>query len=318
MSALMHEALEIGQFVTRGGDPVAIILRTKPFYNGRARAVTVRTELGEELVIKVWDADVPESGPASFLDCSVKEWAGSTELQAQGARALSEEEAAEYPWIDQFLPFSRARQEDQEADIEEASSIVRETVAMFEDGRDFPGVDFTKVAHVLITEWEELQRANRTAPAARGHHHAFPGGLAFHTLSMLKLSKTLSAFYADRYGNKVRELDMSVVTLAILCHDSLKPLEYKPTEGWQYGQEFSPFGKEIGHLVGSAMGVVQVLSRLGADVVEDARARNLVHCILAHHGKLEWGSPVTPQTPEAQFVHHLDYMDSQFDKFMRT
>lgn len=139
------------------------------------------------------------------------------------------------------------------------------------------------------------------APAARGMHHAFVGGLMEHTLSMAKLSLLL----ADHYPYVNRDLLLA----GVLLHDAGKALEYEISNGIS----FSDDGRLVGHIVR----VVAMVERAAArrDDIDDGDLRQLVHLLVSHHGTLEWGSPVVPKTLEAVLLHQIDLLDSRVQGF---
>lgn len=147
----------------------------------------------------------------------------------------------------------------------------------------------------LLGHGASARVAFREAPAAKKLHHACRGGLLEHTLSVARLAEAACAAHAEL------NRDM-VVTLAVL-HDLGKLRAYDPTTF-----ELTDEGALWGHLYISASMVEAALaSMVGFD--PQLRLR-IVHGILAHHGKLEHGSPVLPMTPEAMAVHHADAMDA--------
>lgn len=141
------------------------------------------------------------------------------------------------------------------------------------------------------------------APAARGHHHARPGGLLEHTWSMFQLADELINHYDYLYGNCA--IDRGVLIAAVVLHDLGKLVEMSGP----YASEYTTEGRLIGHIVIGA----EMVDRFAPPELSEERKRNLKHCILSHHGKLEWGSPVVPQTPEAILLHQIDMLDSRMD-----
>jgi 3'-5' exoribonuclease len=139
------------------------------------------------------------------------------------------------------------------------------------------------------------------APAARGMHHAFVGGLLEHTLSMARLSLIL----ADHYPYVNRDLLLA----GALLHDAGKALEYEIANGIS----FSDDGRLVGHIVR----VVAMVERAAAErpEIDEEQLRQLVHLLVSHHGTLEWGSPVVPKTLEAILLHQIDLLDSRVQGF---
>lgn len=139
------------------------------------------------------------------------------------------------------------------------------------------------------------------APAARGMHHAYLGGLLEHTLSMTKLALFLSQHYD--YVNK------DLLMAATLLHDMGKAIEYSVDTTF----DFSEDGRLIGHII-RAIVMIETAAR-EMDFPEE-KLRHLVHLVASHHGKLEWGSPVQPKTVEAVLLHQIDLLDSRMQGFM--
>ncbi len=134
-------------------------------------------------------------------------------------------------------------------------------------------------------------------PAATSVHHAFPGGLVTHTYQMLRMLEGL--FPVLPYPIKVERC-----ILAILFHDFGKRQEYN-REGTPQEDMFL-----MGHIFLSAHNLYNYLLAEGVDETEIKR---IVHCVLAHHGQKEYGSPVTPCTQEAIIVSMVDDLSAKTD-----
>ena len=106
-------------------------------------------------------------------------------------------------------------------------------------------------------------------------------------------------------GYKYLNKDLLLTGAAL--HDIGKLFEYNQNETGLL-KEQSVDGALVAHLVRGAMLVEQYGRALGCDA---AVTELLVHMILAHHGKPEFGSPVTPRTPEAMVLHMIDDMDAK-------
>lgn len=139
-------------------------------------------------------------------------------------------------------------------------------------------------------------------PAATSMHHAFPGGLINHTHQLLAM---LDGIYPTLpYPVKIERC-----ILAILFHDYGKLYEYK-VQGETTEDMFL-----LGHIYIGAHKLHTELEKQGIDAEETKR---IIHCILAHHGKFEFGSPVLPCTPEAMLVNHLDEISAKADNMEHT
>jgi 3'-5' exoribonuclease len=141
--------------------------------------------------------------------------------------------------------------------------------------------------------------AFKISPAATGFHHAFRGGLLEHTYQMLEMAEQMFKL-PYFHGN----LNKDLVMFGVIFHDMGKIYEYDPNPGFKR----TLIGITVGHIVLVDRIIQKSCDRLGiAPVIAD----QLSHMVLSHHGVLEWGSPVTPKTPEAIFLHYLDNMNAK-------
>lgn len=137
--------------------------------------------------------------------------------------------------------------------------------------------------------------------AAKSIHHGFIGGLLEHTLSVAKIC----AYIGDNYSVINKDL---LVTAAIF-HDIGKTDELSAFPENDYTDE----GQLIGHIV---MGAFMIGDKIKE--IEDfpvTLENELKHCILAHHGELEYGSPKKPSLIEAVALAHADNMDAKLQTF---
>ena len=135
--------------------------------------------------------------------------------------------------------------------------------------------------------------------AAKSVHHGFVGGLLEHTLSVTKNC----VFFAQMYPMLNRDL---LVTAAIF-HDIGKLNELSPFPQNDYTDE----GQLLGHI---AMGMEIVGMRIRMiDGFPGKLANELKHCILAHHGELEFGSPKQPALIEAMALNFADNTDAKLE-----
>ncbi|MFH1084421.1 MAG: HD domain-containing protein [Chloroflexota bacterium] len=150
------------------------------------------------------------------------------------------------------------------------------------------------VAEVL--DEPAMRAAFLRAPAAKYNHHACVGGLLEHTLDVVRLVTAACEIYP--------EADRDLAVTAALLHDVGKVPSYDPLTF-----ALTAPGILLTHLYLSAVLVEQALQTIpGFD--GELRMR-LLHAILAHHGKLEHGSPVVPMTLEAMIVHNADNTDGE-------
>ena len=150
----------------------------------------------------------------------------------------------------------------------------------------------------------EVWDAFRTAPAAKGIHHAYVGGLLEHCLSMAKLADFLAAHYPG--------VDRSLLLAGVLLHDIGKVKELQSGMGLI---EYTDEGRLKGHLViGSEL--VAAEARALKDF-PDGLLVELQHLILSHHGRQEFGSPTVPMTVEALLLSQIDDMDAKMNLIER-
>lgn len=145
--------------------------------------------------------------------------------------------------------------------------------------------------------------AYKRAPAASSMHHARIGGLLEHVSSVVRLAIMVSSHYDD--------IDHDLLVSGVLLHDLGKIRELTAGPSFEYTDE----GRLLGHL---AIGSAWVGRR--CDEINGFPPRLkalLLHMILSHHGKLEFGSPQVPQFPEALALHFIDDLDSKLEA-MRT
>ena len=147
------------------------------------------------------------------------------------------------------------------------------------------------------------------APASLSHHHAYTGGLAVHTLEVLRYLNPWTA---------AMKVNVDVLITAAVWHDYMKVREYvpfvpkgfaipTPQPDWMHNPD--GFGLKIGHISAGATAFNKSADKYG--LRHDLRDA-VVHCILAHHGRREWGSPVEPQTVEALLLHQADLLSARF------
>jgi 3'-5' exoribonuclease len=169
------------------------------------------------------------------------------------------------------------------------------------------------LGEAFLNEWGD--RFRRTA-AARNYHHARRGGLVEHTAQMMRVAIQIAPLYP--------QLNPDLLLAGILFHDSGKLWEnHLPETGFTMG--YDERGELMGHisigleLVNSLWRNLQSQENAIAwkDLVpasEDVRL-HLLHLIGAHHGEPQFGSPVSPKTPEAMALNYIDNLDARLEMF---
>ena len=137
----------------------------------------------------------------------------------------------------------------------------------------------------------------RAHSAAKSVHHGFSGGLLEHTLSVVKFCEYMPGAYPI--------LNKDLLITAAICHDigKIKELSAFPEN------DYTDDGQLLGHIV------------IGVEMISDAvrnipdfpekLASELKHCIIAHHGELEYGSPKKPALAEALALNFADCADAK-------
>ena len=147
-----------------------------------------------------------------------------------------------------------------------------------------------------------LAQAYREAPAAKQLHHAWLGGLLEHVVSLLTL--------ADRIAPHYPILHRDLLLTGVVLHDIGKVHELT----WEIGFEYSVEGVLLGHI---QMGMALVEKAIDRLPDFPPRLKTLVlHLILSHHGKLEFGSPKLPMIPEALVLNFIDDLDAKMQAMM--
>ena len=133
--------------------------------------------------------------------------------------------------------------------------------------------------------------------AAKTVHHGFAGGLLEHTLSVVKMCEYMVSAYPI--------LNKDLLYAAAICHDIGKTKELSPFPTNDYTDD----GQLLGYIV------------IGVEMISDAvrsipgfpeqLASELKHCIVAHHGELEYGSPKKPALAEALALNFADATDAK-------
>lgn len=140
------------------------------------------------------------------------------------------------------------------------------------------------------------------APAAKSIHHAVLGGLLEHTVSVVGLCRLLAECYPA--------LDRDLLLAAAILHDVGKVRELT----WDRVFDYTDAGRLLGHIT---LGALLVEERIRAiPDFPEALAQRLLHCILSHHGELEWGSPKRPKTLEALVLHYAEDLDGKVNSFL--
>ena len=156
----------------------------------------------------------------------------------------------------------------------------------------FKDKDVEKITKAVIAHFYDKYI---TYPAAVKIHHEFGSGILHHSLAMADLAEDI----AKRYP----QVDRDLLVAGALMHDIGKTIEYEnPLMPVQTVE-----GKLCGHIAIMYAEFKKIVDELN---IKSEVPILLEHMILAHHGKMEWGSPVNPATREAWLLSQIDLIDS--------
>lgn len=158
-----------------------------------------------------------------------------------------------------------------------------------------------KLLESFFVKDEEFVKNFQKSSAAKSVHHGFVGGLLEHTLSVVKLCD----YFCSCYPLLKRDLLLA----AAMCHDIGKTRELSRFPQNDYTDD----GQLLGHIViGTEMVSEKIRTIPGFPPV---LASELKHCILAHHGEYEYGSPKKPALMEALALNLADNADAKLETF---
>ena len=257
--------------------------------NGKPYDNVILQDRTGTLDAKVWEPNSAGIGEFSALDYievygEVNNFQGALQVNVKRIRLCKE---GEYDPAD-YLPVSKKNIEDMYKElIMLIDSIENKYLKMLLE-------DLFKKDETFIKEFKK-------SSAAKTVHHGFVGGLLEHTLSVTKLCD----FYCKSYPLLNRDLLLS----AAICHDIGKTKELSAFPENDYTDE----GQFLGHII---IGCEIVGERIrNIDGFPKVLANELKHCILSHHGELEFGSPKKPAIMEAVALTFADNTDAKMQTF---
>ncbi len=233
---------------------------------------------------KIWDLNngIADFESLDYIHCEgmVTSFQGNLQMNISRVRISDE---GEYDPAD-YVPST-------DKDVAEMYSSVMKYVASVQNRY------LRKILEMYFVEDAGFIDSFKSHSAAKSVHHGFMGGLLEHTLSVTNMCQ----YFADHYPMINRDL----LITAALFHDMGKIQEISGFPQNDYTDE----GQMLGHIY------------IGARAMEDAAEKipgfpaklknELVHCILSHHGKLEFGSPKVPAIMEAMALHLADNADAK-------
>ena len=266
-----------------------VSLREKKTGGGQYLALSLTDKTGT-LEARMWE-EFAEAFSGCSEGCYVKvqgqvsKYQGKWQITLTKMRsaAESEVETADYQPVSAFP-------------VEQMDAELRGIVESFRDA------DLKRLVLAFLDD-PEIGPAFRIAPAAKVLHHAWISGLLEHVLTLVKVLKAVAFFYP--------EVNEDLLLTGAILHDIGKVRELS----WKTNFNYTLEGQMIGH-ISIAQGMLR-------DKLRDLpgfpdKLRILVeHMILSHHGKLEFGSPKLPMTPEAMLLSAIDDVEAKFSALRR-
>ena len=257
--------------------------------NGKPYETVILQDKTGTIDAKVWDpnnAGISEFDTLDYIEVygDVNSFQGALQVNVKRIRVCHE---GEYDPAD-YLPVSKKNIDEM---YKELLGLIGRTENEY----------LKKLLESFFVEDEAFIRAFRTSSAAKTVHHGFVGGLLEHTLSVAKLCE----YFCKTYPILKRDL----LITAALCHDigKTKELSLFPEN------DYTDDGQLLGHIVMGAEMVGEKARKIpGFPPVLEAE---LKHCILAHHGEYEYGSPKKPALIEAAALNLADNADAKLETF---
>lgn len=236
---------------------------------------------------KIWDLNsggIQEFEVGDFVDVSgqISSYNGSLQFKVERIRVANEDEYV----ISDYVPSSRYDVED-----------------MFKELLGF--VDSVKNEYLkqLLNSFfrndENFVKAFKNTSAAKTVHHGFTGGLLEHSLSVTRLCDKMAANYDY--------LNRDLLISAAMLHDAGKTRELSEFPKNDYTDE----GNFLGHIVIGYEMVMEKIKKI--EGFPEILKLEIGHCILAHHGELEYGSPKKPAIAEAIALSMADNIDAKLE-----
>ena len=257
--------------------------------NGKAYENVILQDKTGTIDAKVWEPNNPGIGEYDTLDYievygEVTSFNGALQVSVKRIRVCRE---GEYNPAD-YLPISS---KDIETMYQELQGIIKSIQNTY----------LKQLLEAFFVKDENFIKALKKSSAAKTVHHSFVGGLLEHTLSVTKLCD----YYCSAYPILKRDLLLT----AAMCHDIAKTKEFSPFPE----NDYTDAGQLLGHIV---MGS-QMVGEKAATIVGFPQhlLLQVQHCILAHHGKYEYGSPKIPAIIEAVALNYADDTDAKLQTF---
>lgn len=241
---------------------------------------------------KIWDLSSPGVGEFDAMDyvhieADVTLFQNANQLNVRRIRTAREREYVEAD----YLPVSK----------KEIGKMYEELLGFV---RSVKNPWLNQLLSGYFVEDKEFAKAFQFHSAAKTVHHGFVGGLLEHTLSVVKL--------CDYYAGYYKTLNRDLLLTAAMFHDIGKMQELSRFPENDYTDD----GQLLGHIM---IGTEMISERIRQIPDFPPRlASELKHCILAHHGELEYGSPKKPALLEALALNFADNTDAKMETMIEA
>lgn len=234
---------------------------------------------------KIWDPNsqgIDDFDSLDYIDVvgDITSFQGTLQMSVKRIRKVKE---GEYD-PKEYLPVSESN----------VSGMYQELMDMIEKMKN---PYLKKLAQSFFVEDSDFAKRFQFHSAAKSVHHGFVGGLLEHTLNVTKLCENFTVLYPI--------LDRDLLVTAAMFHDIGKLVELSKFPENDYTDD----GQLLGHII------------IGTEMISDhireipdfpkILATELKHCILSHHGELEYGSPKKPALAEAVALSFADNADAK-------
>jgi 3'-5' exoribonuclease len=288
---MLIDSLEPGELIT---DAVFLVAEAALSVDRRGQnyySLILNAEGGQQIEGKVWGDNIGgaiEPGKGIEVLARVDEYRGKKQLNIQRYKVLSPDQY-------DLSAFVRTTDIDVDAAFEKLFNW---------QGGEFSNPYFKRLMAELHSN-ESFAVQFKSSPAASHRHHNYTGGLIEHTLDVWMLADRIGSLYPGK-------LDAELVLCGAALHDVGKIKTYRLTAGIS---ERTEVGELLEHVFISGSMVSNLWdSVVKADLPSGGDAARhkalLLHIILSHHGRLEWGSPVLPRTAEALLIHFCDNLSA--------
>ena len=233
---------------------------------------------------KIWELNngIANFEAMNYIHCEgmVTSFQGNLQMNISRVRISDE---GEYDPAD-YVPCS-------EKNIDEMFSAILKYVASVQNKY------LRQILEMYFVQDKEFTENFKKHSAAKSVHHSFMGGLLEHTLGVTDMCQ----YFSEHYPMLHRDL----LITAALFHDMGKIQEISDFPMNDYTDD----GQMLGHIYIGARAMEDAASKIPGFPVK--LKNELVHCILSHHGKMEFGSPKVPAIMEAMALHMADNADAK-------